>query len=100
MTGIATDSTGFTGVTRADERLDQAVRDNYQFIWRSLRRLGLGSDDAVDDATQRVFEIAAKKLPSIEPGRERAFFFKTGLKVAHELRRRGRLESSRFGGDS
>jgi RNA polymerase sigma-70 factor (ECF subfamily) len=57
-------------------------------------------DDAVDDAAQRVFEVAAKKVSAIEPGRERAFFFMTALKVAHELRRRDRRESSRFGGDA
>jgi RNA polymerase sigma-70 factor (ECF subfamily) len=100
MTGLSTESAAFTAVSGDDDRLGRAVRENFQFIWRSLRRLGVRPDDAVDDAAQRVFEVAAKKVAAIEPGRERAFFFMTALKVAHELRRRGRRESSRFGGDA
>jgi RNA polymerase sigma-70 factor (ECF subfamily) len=100
MTGLSTEGAAFTGLSSADDRLAHAVRENFQFIWRSLRRLGVHSEDAVDDAVQRVFEIAARKLAEIEPGRERAFFFKTALKVAHEHRRRGRLEGSRFAGGS
>jgi RNA polymerase sigma-70 factor, ECF subfamily len=100
MTGLSTESATFSAVSAADDRLGRAVRENFQFIWRSLRRLGVRPDDAVDDAAQRVFEVAAKKVTAIEPGRERAFFFMTALKVAHELRRRGRRESSRFGGDT
>jgi RNA polymerase sigma-70 factor (ECF subfamily) len=68
------------------ERLTALTTDNFQFIWRSLRRLGL-RDDLVDDAAQQVFEIAARKLDRIEPGRERAFVFKTALWVATEQRR-------------
>ena len=71
-------------------RLERVARHNYQFIWRCLRRFGVRPDSAVDDATQRVFEVAAKKRHHIEPGRERAFFFKTALLVAAEMRRQVR----------
>jgi RNA polymerase sigma-70 factor (ECF subfamily) len=71
-------------------RLEQATRENFQFIWRSLRRFGVAPDHAVDDATQRVFEIAARKRSLILPGHERAFFFKTALLVAAEARRSAR----------
>ncbi len=100
MTGLLTDSPALTATPAADERLERAVREHFQFIWRSLRRLGLYSDHVVDDAAQRVFEIAARKLASIQPGRERAFFFMTALKVAHEVRRSGRVARARFGDDA
>jgi RNA polymerase sigma-70 factor (ECF subfamily) len=63
--------------------------DNFQFISRSLRRLGV-PDEGVDDAAQRTFEIASRKLDVIEPGHERAFLFKTAILVATEARRRAR----------
>ena len=100
MTRLTSEALALAGTRDANERLEQAVRDNFQFIWRSLRRLGLRPDHAVDDAAQRVFEIAARKFAVIEPGRERAFFFKTALKVAHDIRRSGRVESARFAGEA
>ena len=80
-----------------DGGLERAVRENFQFVWRNLRRLGVYPDHAVDDAAQRVFEIAAAKRASILPGKERAFFFNVSLKVALETRRRIRIDRSRFG---
>lgn len=77
-------------------RLERAVRENFQFVWRTLRRLGVQPDHAVDDAAQRVFEIAATKRENIAPGKERAFFFKVSLKVALEARRRHRVDQNRF----
>jgi RNA polymerase sigma-70 factor, ECF subfamily len=68
------------------ERLEALARDNFQFIWRSLRRLGV-PPDAVDDAAQHVFEVAARRLSEVEAGRERAFLFKTALLVAQAARR-------------
>ncbi len=73
-----------------DGMLERAAREHFQFLWRCLRRLGVQPDDAVDDAAQRVFEIAAKKRDQIVPGSERAFLFKTAVLVAAEERRRRR----------
>jgi RNA polymerase sigma-70 factor, ECF subfamily len=84
---------------RADDdarRLERAAREEFQFIWRSLRRLGVRPDDAVDDAAQRVFEIAARKRTLLTPGCERAFLFKTALHVAQEVRRNARRSRARF----
>jgi RNA polymerase sigma-70 factor (ECF subfamily) len=72
----------------ARARLERAARDDFQFIWRCLRRFGVQPEHQVDDAAQRVFEIAAARIATIEPGRERAFLFKTALHVAQEFRRR------------
>jgi RNA polymerase sigma-70 factor, ECF subfamily len=69
-----------------EERLEAMARENFQFIWRSLRRLGL-PPASVDDAAQQVFEVASRRLTDIVPGRERAFLFKTALLIASEGRR-------------
>src|SRR5262249_40865730 len=66
-------------------RLEALVRENFQLVWRTLRRLV--PPDAVDDATQQVFVIASRKLDRMEASRERAFLFKTALWVAHHVRR-------------
>lgn len=67
--------------------LELAAAESFQFIWRTLRRLGVRPEASVDDAAQRVFEIAARKHRKIEPGCERAFLFKTAVLVAAEERR-------------
>lgn len=71
------------------------MEQQYDFVWRSLRRLGLDSADA-DDGTQEVFLVASRKLSSIEPGCERRYLFVSALKVASTRRRslRRRKESS------
>jgi RNA polymerase sigma-70 factor (ECF subfamily) len=70
----------------ADARLRTLVADHFDFIWRSLRRLGVPHTD-VDDCTQQVFWVAARKLPIICEGSERAFLFSTALRVASDARR-------------
>ncbi|HET9953090.1 MAG TPA: sigma-70 family RNA polymerase sigma factor [Polyangiaceae bacterium] len=76
----------------AHARLEAAARENFQFIWRCLRRFGVRPEHAVDDAAQRVFEVAARKCEQIEVGRERAFLFKTAVWVAAEVRRAQRRD--------
>jgi RNA polymerase sigma-70 factor (ECF subfamily) len=80
-----------SGVLRAgqsvgDAKLRQLIDLHFDFIWRSLRRLGLSSADA-DDGAQQVFWVAARKLDRIEAGRERAFLFGTAVRVASDARR-------------
>jgi RNA polymerase sigma-70 factor, ECF subfamily len=77
-------------------RLEREASVSFQFIWRTLRRLGVRPDEAVDDAVQRVFEIAAHKRDVIEPGSERAFLFKAAVLVAAEERRGARRQQSRI----
>jgi RNA polymerase sigma-70 factor (ECF subfamily) len=81
----------------AHERLAQAARDNFQFLWRTLRRLGVRPDAAVDDAVQEVLEIAVRKREQIEPGRERGYLFKTAIFVAADARRAQRKSRARQG---
>lgn len=69
-----------------DARLRQLVDGHFDFIWRSLRRLGVPHAD-VDDSAQEVFMVASRRLDDIEPGRERAFLFGTAARVASTFRR-------------
>jgi RNA polymerase sigma-70 factor (ECF subfamily) len=64
----------------------EVVRANYAYVWRLLRRLGIGQGDA-DDAAQRVFLAAAGRLGGVEPGRERAFLYGVALNVGARTRR-------------
>lgn len=68
-------------------------QDHYDFVWRSLRRLGV-EPGAVDDAAQEVFMVADRRLGAILPGRERAFLFGTALRIASEARRAARRRPS------
>ena len=75
------------GTHKPDERRLRAVIDEHaDFIWRSLRRLGLPSD-AAEDAAQRVFLVASQRLGGIAPGAEQAFLFRTAVHVASRARR-------------
>lgn len=54
---------------------------HYGSIWRLLRRLGVRSAQ-LDDATQEVFWIAARRASDIRPGSEQAFLYGVALRVA------------------
>jgi RNA polymerase sigma-70 factor (ECF subfamily) len=70
----------------SEQRLRIQVEAYYDFVWRSLRRLGVASGD-VDDTAQLVFVTMARKLGSIRPGAERSFLFQTAMRVAADNRR-------------
>ncbi|WP_437735060.1 RNA polymerase sigma factor [Sorangium sp. So ce1335] len=70
------------------ERYRALVDAYFDFIWRSLRGLGVPAG-AADDAAQHVFLIAYQKLDEIAPDRERSFLFGTALGVAANARRAG-----------
>jgi RNA polymerase sigma-70 factor (ECF subfamily) len=70
----------------ADARLRAMLDAHFDFIWRSLRRLGL-SEDRADDAAQEVFVVAARRLSSIVMGSEKSFLLRTAMRVASDVRR-------------
>jgi RNA polymerase sigma-70 factor (ECF subfamily) len=70
----------------SEDRLRQLIDAHFDFIWRSLRRLGVSRADS-DDGAQRVFVVASRRLGDIEPGKERAFLFSTAYRIAREMRR-------------
>ncbi len=70
-----------------ENRLRRWVRDDYQFVWRCLRRLGVSSAD-LDDAVQEVFLVLAKRLPTLPAEAEKSFIFRTCSNLALHARRR------------
>jgi RNA polymerase sigma-70 factor, ECF subfamily len=77
-----------------DSVLRSLVADHFDFVWRSVRRIGLCPADA-DDVTQEAFVVASRKLEELLPGRERAFLLGTALRVASTFRRGARREQAR-----
>lgn len=82
----------------AEERFRALVEAEAEFVWRSLRRLGVRPVD-LDDTVQEVFVVAARRLGDIELGRERAFLFGIASRVASTRRRtiRRRPEDGEMG---
>ena len=74
------------GGTEAKRRLTTLVQANYDFLWRTARRLGLPAS-AADDAVQQVFLVAARRLGDMEEGAERAFLYRTTVLVVRAARR-------------
>ena len=78
-------------VATSDERLRALVDDHYDAIWRTLTRHGVPECDA-EDAAQRVFLIASKKLADVRPEAERAFLHGIAFRIASDVRKsRSRL---------
>ncbi len=73
-------------------RATRMVQAHHDFIWRLLRRLGVAAADT-DDATQRVFMIATRRIADIAVGSERSFLFGTALRVAPEMVRAARRQA-------
>ncbi len=78
-------------------RLRRLLADQYDFIWRSLRRLGVAEADT-DDAAQEVFLVAARRLDVIAMGAERSFLFASALRIA-STKRRGQRRRKEDGED-
>ena len=74
------------GSTARDAALRALVGTQFDFVWRSLRRLGVREAD-LDDATQQVFLVVNRKLSQIDPGKERSFVFQVALRIASDARR-------------
>jgi len=73
-------------VAADSNRVAAFVREHHGFVWRVLRRFGLTPADA-DDASQKVFLVAVKRLADIAPGSERAFLFRTAIHTASKVHR-------------
>ncbi|MES1174487.1 MAG: sigma-70 family RNA polymerase sigma factor [Myxococcales bacterium] len=71
-------------------RLARLVTEQFSFVWRLLRRIGVPASDA-DDAAQQVFIAVSQRIQDIRKDAERAFLFSTALNVGSRARRsRGR----------
>ncbi len=97
VSSIAADSGIFPGQSTSalasqephvhDLAFAECFERDYDFVWRSLRRLGVVAS-AVDDAAQDVFVVASKRWRQIEAGKERAFLFGTAARMAANYRRK------------
>jgi RNA polymerase sigma-70 factor (ECF subfamily) len=69
----------------------------FDFIWRSLRRLGVPHDD-ISDAVQEVFLVVHRRLASFE-GRSKVttWLFKIAMRVARDRRRRAHVRNELLG---
>lgn len=67
-------------------RMRALVERYYDFVWRSLRRLGITDADA-EDAAQEVFVSLSGRLDDVEVGSERGFLYRTALNHAAHARR-------------
>lgn len=84
----STEATPISPPKAADVALfDEIYRDNFAFVWRSARRLGV-EPFSLDDVVQEVFVIAHRRLASFE-GRSslRTWIFGITLRVARDHRR-------------
>lgn len=71
-----------------DRRFEVIYEQHFDFVWRSLRRLGV-PEASVDDAAQDVFVVVYRRLADFE-GRStvRTWLFGIALRVARSHRRR------------
>lgn len=67
------------------ERLASLVREQFAYVWRLCRRLGLPEGDA-EDAAQQVFLVAARRLADIRGGSERPFLYGVAVNQAAKWR--------------
>ena len=93
---------GRTGMAAAEPatggaalRFEEVFRTCFDYVWRSLRRLGV-PDASVDDAVQDVFLVVHRRAADFE-GRSslKTWLYGIVLRVAHDYRR----SKIRHGGD-
>lgn len=70
-------------------RVHQLVNEYMDFVWRSLRRLGVAEPDC-DDGCQRVWVVVAQKLGAIDDNKVKSYVFSVVVRVASEMRRNHR----------
>jgi RNA polymerase sigma-70 factor (ECF subfamily) len=69
------------------ERMSALVSQNADFVWRSLRRLGVADSD-VDDALQEVFLVVYRRIATYEDrGLLRAWLFAISRQIANHYHR-------------
>ena len=74
---------------------ERVYRDHFDFVWRSLRALGV-TDSSVDDAAQDTFVVVHRRLPEFE-GRSsiKTWLYEIVRRVAIRYRRRAATDAVR-----
>ena len=85
----------FTGCSIASGKKDfdfkEVFRDNADFVWRQIKRLGVREADA-EDVTQEVFLVVLRKLPEFDGrGDIRSWLYAICTRKASEYRRRAHV---------
>jgi RNA polymerase sigma-70 factor, ECF subfamily len=80
-------------------RIHAAVVAHFDFVWRTIRRLGV-APGAVDDAAQEVFIVANKGIAEVSVAKERSYLFAIALRVAALKRRTQRRRREVSGHDA
>ncbi len=68
--------------------LEEFFSTHLDFVWRSLRQLGVGEAD-IDDQMQEVFLVAFRRYPTWDGEHARAWLFAIARRCASQYRRRG-----------
>lgn len=75
------------GAAKATPTFDEVYDENFSFVWRSVRRLGVPVS-AVDDAVQDVFVVVHRRLPEFEARSSiRTWLFAILIRVVRDYRR-------------
>jgi RNA polymerase sigma-70 factor, ECF subfamily len=78
---------GSSGSHRLGLSFEQVYTENFDFIWRAVRGLGIPAA-GVDDVTQDIFLIAHRKLESLQsPDALRSWLFGIARRVCKDQRR-------------
>jgi RNA polymerase sigma-70 factor, ECF subfamily len=82
---------------RDESRIDQIYAEQFRYVWRCLRALGLGPTQ-VDDAMHDVFLVVQEKLPSFdgENAKVTTWLYAIAVRVARRYRWAARKEAWRF----
>ncbi len=88
MTGAETDESFMPASTerQVGEVARRLVELHLDFVWRSLRYLGITEPDR-EDACQRVWLVVTKNALRIRPGKEKSYIFSVVVRIAKEARR-------------
>jgi RNA polymerase sigma-70 factor, ECF subfamily len=70
-------------------RIRTVVAEQYGFLWRSLRRLGVPEAD-VEDAAQKCLCVFAERVDDVADGKDKSFLFGVAMRVAQAIRRASR----------
>ncbi|HKO51060.1 MAG TPA: sigma-70 family RNA polymerase sigma factor [Polyangiaceae bacterium] len=87
--GCSRSSLGATSTTEQALDLRALFTTHYGSIWRLLRRLGVHRAQ-LDDASQEVFWVAARRASDIRAGSEHSFLYGVALRVAAQEARKQR----------
>jgi RNA polymerase sigma-70 factor (ECF subfamily) len=81
------------------QKIDDIFREHGAFVWRTLRRLGIGDSDA-DDLCQEVFLVVHRKLPEFEQRSSmKTWLYGIAVRVALAHRRLARHKREVMGED-